>query len=226
MSVNVNSIYEELTSVLITTEYSSAKHSGRSLNSGGSASNQTPNLPSNTHLLQTMSGSPFESASFDAFLTEAIASGAIDQAEQISKLQLDLSEERRLTRQLSARLGAAESSVARIEGTLRTHEKSLQTAGTPIIDLEVSDRLEALETTVARTGIMLRTHKEILGRMSARLEAAESMVARTEEQLRTHKKSLEHAEKRVEALEQLVEIGEIVSHTLQPNRKFPDERYL
>ena len=60
--------------------------------------------------------------------------------------------------------------------------------------------------------------------MSARLEAAESMVARTEEQLRTHKKSLEHAEKRVEALEQLGEIGEIVSHTLQPNRKFPDER--
>ena len=90
----------------------------------------------------------------------------------------------------------------------------------------MSDRLEALETTVARTGIMLRTHKEILGRMSARLEAAESMVARTEEQLRTHKKSLEHAEKRVEALEQLVEIGEIVSHTLQPNRKLPDERYL
>ena len=164
-----------------------------------------------------MATDDIESASFDAFLSEAIANGTIDQVEQLSKLQLELSDERRLTKLLSARLLATENSVARIETVLRAHEKSLESAKAPIIDLEVSDRLEALETTVARTEDMLRTQKESLRKMSARLEAAETMVARTEGLLRTDKESLENAGKRIKDLEQLVDIGrerEIVSHTL------------
>ena len=88
---------------------------------------------------------PYEDPAFDAFLSEAIDNGIIDQIEKMSIMQQELKDEKQRTERLAVQLRAAEGSVARVQIELLQLKNSLYAMQERIAYLEKEKTLEEEE---------------------------------------------------------------------------------